>query len=94
MPQGGIDEGEDPPAAPRELHEETNIRSAEHLAEVAGLAHLRHPARPRRQAWKESYRGQTQKWFAFRFTGEESEIDILSPAGGHKPEFVAWRWDG
>ena len=44
-------------------------------------------------AWKGRYRGQTQKWYALRFTGEESEIDILHPAGGHEPEFVEWRWE-
>ena len=45
------------------------------------------------QAWKGRYRGQTQKWYALRFTGDESEIDIAHPAGGHEPEFVEWRWE-
>ena len=46
------------------------------------------------QAWKGKYRGQKQKWFALRFTGDDSEIDIAHPGGGHhKPEFVAWRWE-
>ena len=45
------------------------------------------------QAWKGKYRGQTQKWFALRFTGDESEIDVAHPAGGHEPEFAAWRWE-
>ena len=45
------------------------------------------------QAWKGRYRGQTQKWYALRFTGDDSEINILAPAGGHKPEFIAWRWE-
>ena len=44
-------------------------------------------------AWSGKYRGQTQKWFALRFTGEDSEIDIAHPAGGHEPEFVEWRWE-
>jgi len=43
-------------------------------------------------AWKGKYRGQTQKWFAFRFEGQDSEINILAPPGGHKPEFQDWRW--
>jgi putative (di)nucleoside polyphosphate hydrolase len=34
-----------------------------------------------------------QKWFALRFTGDEREIDIAHPAGGHEPEFVEWRWE-
>ncbi|MES1155079.1 MAG: RNA pyrophosphohydrolase, partial [Pseudorhodoplanes sp.] len=46
------------------------------------------------QAWKVKYRGQTQKWYALRFTGKDSEIDIANPGGGkHKPEFVEWRWE-
>ena len=46
------------------------------------------------QSWGGRYRGQTQKWFALRFEGEDSEIDIARPGGGkHKPEFSAWRWE-
>ena len=45
-------------------------------------------------AWKGRYSGQTQKWLAFRFTGEDSEIDVDAPGGGrHKPEFGEWRWE-
>ena len=39
------------------------------------------------------FQGQRQKWFALRFEGEESEIDIENPAGGQRPEFDAWRWE-
>ena len=46
-----------------------------------------------KEAWKGKWRGQAQKWFAFRFEGDESEIDIATPAGGHKAEFDAWRWE-
>jgi len=46
-----------------------------------------------KHAWKGRYRGQTQKWYALKFIGEESEINILEPAGGHEPEFVEWRWE-
>ncbi len=43
---------------------------------------------------KGKYRGQTQKWYALRFAGEDSEINIVEPGGGaHKPEFAAWRWE-
>ena len=45
------------------------------------------------RAWKGRYRGQRQKWFAVRFTGADSEINVASPGGGHKPEFVTWRWE-
>jgi len=95
MPQGGIDEGEDPwPAALRELHEETNISSVQKLAEVPGWLDYDLPPDVAKQAWKGRYRGQTQKWYALRFTGEDSEIDILTPGGGaHKPEFIEWRWE-
>ena len=44
------------------------------------------------KTWTGRYRGQRQKWFALRFTGDESEIDVLAPAGGVKPEFDTWRW--
>jgi len=93
MPQGGIDENEDPyKAALRELHEETNIRSVKKLGEIADWLFYDIPRDIVGQAWKGQYRGQKQKWYALRFTGPESEIDIAHPAGGHEPEFIAWRW--
>jgi putative (di)nucleoside polyphosphate hydrolase len=94
MPQGGVDPGEDPwPAALRELHEETNIRSVEKLGEIAEWLSYDIPREIVGEAWKGQYRGQTQKWYALRFVGEEREINIAQPAGGHKPEFLAWRWE-
>jgi putative (di)nucleoside polyphosphate hydrolase len=46
------------------------------------------------RALKGRYRGQAQKWFAFRFTGDEREIDVNAPGGGaHRPEFGDWRWE-
>ena len=94
MPQGGIDAGEEPwPAALRELHEETNIRSVERLGEIADWLQYDIPREIVGQAWKGKYRGQTQKWFALRFTGDESEIDLAHPAGVNEPEFSAWRWE-
>ncbi|HEY1365373.1 MAG TPA: RNA pyrophosphohydrolase [Xanthobacteraceae bacterium] len=94
MPQGGIDAGEDPwPAALRELYEETNIRSVEKLGEVAQWLSYDIPREFIGRAWSGKYRGQRQKWYALRFTGGEDEIDIAHPAGGHKPEFVEWRWE-
>lgn len=93
MPQGGIDEGEEPwPAALRELREETNIRSVERLGEVADWLKYDIPRGLVGQAWQGKYRGQTQKWFAMRFTGDDGEVDVEHPAG-HKPEFSAWRWE-
>jgi putative (di)nucleoside polyphosphate hydrolase len=96
MPQGGIDPGEAPiDAARRELYEETNIRSVALLGECEQWLSYDLPAPLLAGlAWKGRYRGQTQKWFAFRFEGEEAEIDVDNPGGaGHKPEFVEWRWE-
>jgi putative (di)nucleoside polyphosphate hydrolase len=94
MPQGGIDEGEDPyPAALRELHEETNIRSVEKLGEIKEWLTYDIPREIGTKAWKGKYRGQKQKWFALRFTGKDGEIDVKNPGGGHDPEFVEWRWE-
>jgi putative (di)nucleoside polyphosphate hydrolase len=94
MPQGGIDEGEDPyPAALRELHEETSIKSVEKLGEVQEWLTYDIPRNIAGQAWKGKYRGQKQKWFALRFTGSDKEINVDEPGGGHKPEFIEWRWE-
>ena len=93
MPQGGIDAGEDPlPAARRELYEETGIRTATLLAEAPGWINYDLPADRVGIAFKGRYRGQTQKWFAFRFEGDEAEIAINPPPGGHEPEFDRWAW--
>ena len=91
MPQGGIDKNEDAGAAAlRELAEETHITSAEIIAEAPRWYTYDLPERLIGKSWKGKYRGQTQKWFALRFTGEDSEIDLAPP--GHKQEFDAWRW--
>jgi putative (di)nucleoside polyphosphate hydrolase len=94
MPQGGIDDGESPlEAALRELYEETNVSSAALIAEAPQWLSYDLPEDARGR-WRQRYRGQTQKWFLLRFTGEESEIDIERPAGGaHAAEFDAWRWE-
>jgi putative (di)nucleoside polyphosphate hydrolase len=94
MPQGGIDKGEEPiAAARRELKEETNISSTRLIAQSAQWYTYDLPENISKSAWKGRYRGQTQKWFALRFEGDETEINIHHPAGGHKPEFDAWRWE-
>ena len=91
MPQGGIDPGEDPYAAAlRELYEETNVRSVQLLSEAKDWFNYDLPVDTLGKALKGRYRGQTQKWFAIRFEGALSEIDINPQS--HKPEFDAWRW--
>ncbi len=91
MPQGGIDPGEAALAAAyRELYEETGIRSIERLGEVRGWLHYDLPTDV--AAWRGRYRGQAQRWFAFRFTGDDSEINVLTPPDGHSAEFAEWRW--
>jgi putative (di)nucleoside polyphosphate hydrolase len=93
MPQGGIDKGEDPlPAALRELYEETGMRSVSLLSEAPDWINYDLPADLIGIALKGKYRGQTQKWFAFRFEGDEGEIAINPPPGGHLAEFDAWEW--
>lgn len=91
MPQGGIDPGEAPrDTALRELEEETGI--APHLVELLAETRewLRYDLPPHLvgKVWKGRYRGQEQKWFAARFLGSDSDIDI---ATAH-PEFSTWRW--
>jgi putative (di)nucleoside polyphosphate hydrolase len=93
MPQGGIDKGEDPlPAAHRELFEETGIESISLLAEAPRWVNYDLPPQLVGIGLKGKYRGQTQKWFAFRFEGDESEIRINPPPDGHPAEFDQWAW--
>lgn len=95
MPQGGVDPGEETwPAALRELYEETSIRSVDRLGEVGDWLAYDIPPDLVGHAWSGKYRGQRQKWYALRFTGDDREIDILTPGGGaHEAEFVEWRWE-
>ena len=92
MPQGGIDDGEEPRvAALREVWEETAMRSLEILGETHDWLTYDLPPELVGVAWGGKYRGQRQKWYAMRFTGDETEIDI-GPRDGHGIEFCAWRW--
>ncbi len=89
MPQGGIDDGESPrEAAFRELGEEIGTSSAELIAESRDWFTYELPPELLGVAWKGRYRGQKQKWFAARFTGQDSDIDIETD----HPEFAEWRW--
>jgi putative (di)nucleoside polyphosphate hydrolase len=92
MPQGGLDEGEDPEqAARRELVEETGVRSAHFLARTRDWLTYDLPPKLVGTAWGGRFRGQKQLWFAMRFEGDDREID-LGPRDGHEAEFDAWQW--
>lgn len=88
MPQGGIDAGETPAeAAIRELEEEIGTANAEIIAEHPNWLQYDLPGEFTR--WKGKYRGQSQRWFAMRFVGDENEI---RPQHVKKPEFSNWKW--
>ena len=89
MPQGGIDEGEYYlSAAYRELKEETSITKVELIKELDGFITYLLPDHLLGIIWKGKYRGQKQKWFIMKFTGEDKEINIQTK----KPEFLEWKW--
>lgn len=90
LPQGGIDDGEDPRVAVlRELKEEVGTDKAEIMAEHAAWLDYELPPHLLGVAWGGKYRGQRQKWFALRFLGNDADIDLEADA---HPEFEAWKW--
>ncbi|CAN6894274.1 unnamed protein product [Brassica oleracea var. botrytis] len=95
MPQGGIDEGEDPRVAVmRELKEETGVHSAEIIAEAPHWITYDFPPDVREKLkvrWGSDWKGQAQKWFLLKFTGKDEEIDLLGD-GTEQPEFGEWSW--
>ena len=91
MPQGGIDDGEDPEvAAFRELGEETGLLPdhVDLLARSREEYFYDLPPELQGNIWGGRWRGQRQWWFLMRFKGEDSDIDIAT----HHPEFSRWKW--
>lgn len=89
MPQGGIDEGEDPKtAALRELEEEIGTRNVSILREHPDWLLYDLPPHLVGVAWEGKYRGQRLKWMAMRFLGEDREINVATPHA----EFSEWKW--
>jgi putative (di)nucleoside polyphosphate hydrolase len=94
MPQGGVDPNEEAlSAARRELWEETAVLSADYLGEVSDPMTYEFP--PYAGPWHRlcAFRGQRQRWYAFRFAGDDGEIDVGRGEGGADPEFSHWRWE-
>jgi len=90
MPQGGIDPGENPSTAVlRELAEETGITQAEIVAEHPDWIDYDLPPDLITHVLGGRYRGQRQRWFALRFLGADSDINLNTHT---HPEFIAWRW--
>jgi putative (di)nucleoside polyphosphate hydrolase len=91
MPQGGIDDGEDAEtAAIRELGEETGVQpdKVELIATAPNELFYDLPPDLIGKVWKGKWRGQRQRWFLYRFLGEDSDVDIAT----QHQEFRAWRW--
>lgn len=91
MPQGGIDEGEEPEqAAYRELYEETGVEAGSVVLKATSPDWFKYdlPKSLRVKSWQGKYRGQKQKWFLMQFTKPDTDINIhQKPA-----EFSQWQW--
>ena len=77
-------------AAYRELWEETGVTrdKVEFVGKTHGWVTYDLPPELLGKVWGGKYRGQKQKWFLFRFKGQDSDVKIAS----EHPEFSTWRW--
>ena len=95
MPQGGVQKGESiEVAALRELKEEIGTDRADIITRVPEILRYEFPdyMQYRDGVFHGKYRGQEQDWFALKFLGQDSEIDLSNPFEPEHPEFSAWRW--
>jgi putative (di)nucleoside polyphosphate hydrolase len=93
MPQGGIDRDEKPRAAAlRELWEETGVSGdlVEFVAKTPDWLTYDLPPELLGKVWGGKYCGQRQRWFLFRFLGQDGDIRIAT----EHPEFSSWKWIG
>ena len=89
MPQGGVDQNEQMlEAAKRELEEETGITKIILIKELNYWLEYELPERLIDKIWKGKYKGQKQKWFIMKFTGNRKDINIKTK----HPEFLDWKW--
>jgi len=90
MPQGGIDENENPEeAVRREMMEEIGTNKAELIKVSSQWINYNIPLETLKTLpWGNKYIGQSQKWFVFKFTGQDSDINVDTK----NPEFSEWKW--
>ena len=90
MPQGGIDDNENPKEAVwREMLEEIGTNKAELIKISNQWINYDIPSETLKTLpWGDIYIGQTQKWFAFLFLGEDNDINVRTD----NPEFSEWKW--
>jgi putative (di)nucleoside polyphosphate hydrolase len=91
MPQGGIDEGEEPQeAALRELEEETGVSRdlVTIIAKTEEELFYDLPPELLGKVWGGKWRGQRQLWYLMRFGGKDDDVNIAT----HHAEFSTWKW--
>ena len=90
MPQGGIDDNENPEEAVwREMMEEIGTNKAKLYKTSNQWINYEIPKETLEHLpWGKIYIGQTQKWFIFKFLGKDKDINVET----QNPEFSEWKW--